>query len=705
MRQSKLAVLVSLLLALTSAVSAQELTADAFRKAWAQGMELEDDKLLDKAMKRGHRHALLYFEGCWHSAQSGNNQSAELQCEALFASWERCFKNRTTLEKLQRWIDGSAGKSYTRLQTIRSDSARIWGDYTSNVATGLIKKDYQSCFEDYQKLAKAAESIGQYYEASELWGLASVIANKMPGKTIEDLENAVFAIEQQLAARDNWGYIFDRHYTANKEFVKAELLRIEEAKKKADKRSDEGYDADAKGVESLVMPNVPAKKFVLNFAPLKDWKKELDYGPRGGPVPQFWWMDSLGESGSSRKMGWFRLRDMYLLRRGANKFAINWSADDTDTATEITASGRTKVSTFYLGSNKTLPYAMFFWLGSDQETMGVAKCNYSASDKVANLYYRSASSWKATVDTETLTFYDDDASGRPGDQDPFKGELKSPLVGDHSGEGVIVPLFDSMKVGKGKRMPYSQFVKLAAGWHYMESASGTDIALRPLNPEYVKSAKVQLSWSGAKPTAPDQLVIQGKGDYQNAIFDVAGGKPVEVPAGEYRVIWGRIVNGKGARMQMAQIFPTDNSESFVVKAGETFKLEMGGPFKIDFEREGDKSTTINALTICVTEKSGCKLTGLQGLPLDCQVMVAKDDTGKGKKQVGAFVPFTNDQLIGEASRQYNNLGFMVACFPMPKGYKKEEMVMSLKLPADGMKVTLFTKKKHKFFGKFAPNWK
>lgn len=708
MRHTKTAVVVSLLLTLCAALPAQnEMSRDEFRKAWAQGMSLEDDKLLDKAMKRGHLHAILFYEEFWRVASAKSDQVAELNAAALMASWERVHGTKKTLSSVQNWVDGCTDSIYTRLQSCRSNSSKLWNDYLTNVQNNKIKKDFEGCFQDFMKLAKIAESIGHYQEAADLYGLASVVGSKMPERTIEDRENTLFAIEQQLACRDRWGYTFDNHYIRGKEFVKFELGQIEEDKKKAKKRADEGYDANAKGIESLLMPNATAKKYDLAFAPLKDWKSH-DYGTRCGPVPSYWWLDSLGEVGSSRKMGWFRQKDLFLLRRGASKFAVSWTPDDSKQAVEISVTPKAKASTFYLGPDKTVPYSMFFWIGTDQEPTGVAKCNYSATDKVANIYYRSASSWKTQIETEACVFYDDDASGKPGNGEPFEGELKSHIVGDATGSGVLVPMFDSMKIGKGKRVPYSQFVKLAGGWHYMEIAGGADVSVKPLNPEYVKTGKVKLAWSGPKPTAPDQLVIQGKGDFATALFDLGGGKPVEVPAGEYRVIWGRMTNGKGARLQTAQLFPTEATESFMVKAGETFTLEMGAEkagFKLDFERDGDKNASVSSLSICVTEKSGCKITAMHGIGIGAEVMGNKFADLKGAKSYGSFVPFVNDQLIGQAATQYNNLGFMAATFPMPKGYRKGEMELSFKLPADNMKVGLYVKKKHKFFGPLQTVWK
>ncbi|MFK7742859.1 MAG: hypothetical protein AB8H80_21285 [Planctomycetota bacterium] len=699
-------VLFSLLtLILTALAPAQDMSKDEFRKTWAQGVELEEDKLLDKAMKRGSLHAISYFEALWRQASTSSNVEAEAQCERLMASWQRCFETKKTLEEVQRWVDGCDNPTYTKLQSIRTNSSKLWNDYLKNVVPTTDRSAFEGTYNDFVTLSKAAESIGHNQEAADLWTLASIVCNKMPERTIEDRENALFALEQSLSCRERWGYTFDTHYTGNKLFIESERQAIKEDQAKSDKRKAEGYDGESKGVDSLLMPNVEAAKHPLTFAPLKEWQKELDYGPRGGPAPPFWWLDSLGEKGASRKMGWFRQRDMYLLRRGANDFAVNWEPNDTKTAVELDIGSRGKPSTFYLGSDKQLPYAMFFWMGTDQETTGVAKCNYAANESVANIYYRSASSWLATVGEQTVTYYDDDCSGRPGNDEPFGGEFRSHLIGDNQGEGVLAPLIDSMRIGKGKRVPYSQFVKLEAGWFYQKITGGSEVSIWPLNPEYYKTGKVKMSWKGAKPTVPDQLVIQGKGDIAGAVFDLASQKEIELPVGEYSVIFGRMVHGKGARVQMAQIYPSDESESFVIKEGETLTLEMGAPLRIEFVKEGSgKDVTIDATSIHVRDKSGLMITAMHGMSIDCDVMAAKNEKGKGKKEIGSFVPFTSAELIGTASQNYPNLGFLIATYPLPKGYKEGELKLTAELPAEGMKVGLFVKK-HKFFGKLETVWK
>lgn len=706
MRQKTTVVLFVLLLAFGTSVlrAQQEMSRDEFQKAWAQGIDLEDDKLLDKAVRGGARHAIRFYEELWTQAQTGN-VDAEFQAEKVAAAWEREFGDRKTPDEVKRWVGGAVAEVQKQLRTIRTNADKLWGDYSSNVSKLTDKEPYEGVFKDYVTLAKAAEGIGHYLEAAELWGLASVVGNKMPGKSIEDRESVVFAIEQQLAARDRWGYTFDTHYKSNKVFVESELARIKEDKEKGEKREAEGYSSDAKGLEALLMPGAKGEKFPLEFAALKEWDKELDYGPKGGPVPPFWWLDSVGENGTSRKMGWFRARDLYLVRRGANEFAVSWTPEDNEKAFEIDASARAKPSLFYLGENETVPYSMFFWLGSDQESTGLAKVNYAPTTEFANIFYRTASSWETTIGSEKAVFYDDDCSGRPGNAAPFEGQLRSHLIGDPLGEGEIVPLFDSMQIGKGSRVPQSQFVKLESGWHHLDLPSGVEAQIKPLNPEYFKTGKIKLNWSGPKTSMPAQLVIQGKGDYQTAMFDVASAKEVEVPAGEYSVIWGRVVNGKGARVQTAQIYPSEECKPFTVEAGQTFELELGAPFRIEFTHEADGSeVTIPATSIHVRDKAGLMFVGLHGTQLDCEVVAAKDEDGKGKKEIGEFVPFTNDQLIATASNHYRNLGTLIACYPMPKGYREGEMVLKCRMPSPVMKVGLAIKK-HKLFGKLETVWK
>ncbi len=700
MRRMLLVVLL-LLPCLLASMPAQDISRDQFRTDFTKALEIGDDKAMDRTMKRGAVHAALYYEELYWEKDAGKPEAAA-KCVALQESWKRCFEGSDTLEQLDRWCSASTNQMRQQLQHGRSSSFKVWKDYSEIVSKDLRKADHLASMQAMMELARAAETIGHNIEISELWSLASVIASKMPDKTIAERRDVVFATEQFLAARKAWNFTFDEHYIRSAEFLKTERLKIEADEKAGDKRKTEGYDPDAKGIDSLVMPNAVEQKHPLKFEALPGWE-ELDYGSKTGPIPAFWWMVSTAEVGSHRKLDWFRARDVYLLRTGATKFGVAGDPTDTKGAVEVDVSPKGKVSTFWLDADKKRPYAMVFWIGSDREMVNESEQNLSAGDSVANVYYRSASSWKAAIGADTVTLYDDSADGTPGGADPFGPGFYLTTLGAHDvDKGTPAPLLDSMRVGKGARVPFSEFVKLSTGWVHLKKGPGDDVGVRPLNPEYVKPGKIKLVWSGPKPTAPVQLVVQGQSDYKTALFDVAGGKEVEVPAAEYRVIWGRLMNGKGSRAQIASIFGVD-SKPFTVEAGKTFELKMGAPFTLQFNRRGDANASLDALKVLLAESSGCLLGEPHGISLACDVLGAKDADGKGAKVYAKFLRFTDPELVNEAARKHNNVGILCACFPMPDGYRSGELVLPVKLPDDGMKLMLHIKK-HSLLGEVKSAW-
>jgi hypothetical protein len=693
----------ALLLLLSSALRAQDILKEQWRTDFSKAVELNDEKLQDKLMKRAPIHAALYYEEMYWEKDAGKEASAA-KCRAMAASWKRCFENSDTLEQLDRWCAGTSKSDYQQLAKSRTNSFKVWQHFQDVVSKGLVKTEYEQSLQQMMDLARNAEAIGHSLEVAEIWGLAFVIASKIPDKTLANRRDTVFATEQMLEARKRWNFTMDEHYIRSSEWLKSEKAKIAVDEKAGDKRKTEGYAADAKGIDALAMPNVAEAKHPLKFEPLANLD-ELDYGAKSGPLPAFWWLASTGKVGTSGKLAWFAARELYLHRTGAAKFAIGFEAGDAKNAVEVDASSKGKVSTIWLDNEKKRPYAMVFWTGSDREMVNEAECNLAPGDNVANVYYHSASSWKAQIGADTVTLYDDSSSGSPGDADPFARSFRSPLLGEYDldqEKQTLAPLFDSMRIGKGPRVPCSEFVKLGTGWVWLKKGNGDEVSLRPLNPDYVKIGKVKLVWNGPKPTAPVQLVVQGAGDYKTALFDVAGGKEVEMPAGEYHVIWGRMLNGKGTRAQTATLWQ-GSSKPFTVEAGKTFELKMGGPFTLTFNRRGDESAKIDALKILLAESSGCVYSELHGFDLACDVMASAEADGKGAKPVGKFLRFTDPELVNKAAEKANAIGILTATFPMPEGYKGGEMILSRKLPAAGMKLALWIKK-HPLFGEIRSAW-
>jgi hypothetical protein len=686
-----------------SLLPAQDLNRDQFRTEFTKSFTGEDDKGMDRAMKRGAQHAALYFEELCVEKLRGKDDLAP-KIDAMRKSWERAFGDATTMEKVHRWVDGMSSTMYDALQRGRTNAQVLWR-MAEEVFKAQLRDEYLKIMAQYVELARNAEQIGHAIEAAEMWGMAGVVGNKVPGKSLADRKEVLFATRQFLMQREAWGFVHDGVYLQSQQFAKHEEPAIVEAEKAGEKRTAEGYDANAKGIDTYLMPNAAEAMHALQFEALTAWENELDYGPKNGPVPALWWNTSLGKVDSSRKLDWFRRREVFVVRLGAAKFGITIDPLDLKKVVEIDVSNKAKPTTFWLDLERKVPYAMFFWGGSDKERIGEADINMLPTQDFANVYYRSASSWKTAIGADAVVFYDDNANGRPCDSDPFEPDavFRVHTLGDHDGEGTQVPLFDSMRIGKGPRVPYSEFVQFGGQWFHMRRGKLEDVGLRPLNPEYFKTGKLKFVWTGPKPTAPVQLVVQGAGDFKTAFFDVAHGKEIDVPAGNYAVVFGRIAVGKGVRVQMATVF-RGTSKEFAVEAGKVHELKMGAPFTMEFERRGDDDANLDALKIQLHEASGCVLANLHNMALWPEVLAAKSDDGKGAKVVGKFLRFTDPELVNKASAKHNNLGTQVATFPMPEGYRDGEMVLKLELPAPGMKLAL-SMKKHPVFGVIGSPWR
>ncbi|GDY02139.1 hypothetical protein LBMAG49_14680 [Planctomycetota bacterium] len=675
--------------------AAQDAQVTKFVTELNQGIQLKDDKLVDKALKQHPQQALQYFQDLRLAIFAGRGKDMQPTLDVLKVSWLRAFEQAKTLEKVEGWIESQDQKSYESFAKYRGNVLKAWAQFEEAQKLGG-RKAIEDARDTFMTVARQMETTGHKIEAAEAWNYVAVCLSKIPDKTMQDRRDAVLALEQFVAFRQSWDWTKDSFFAQNQNFMKSEKARIELDEKAGDKRKAEGYGDSAKGIETLVMPKSVETTCDLVFESMAAFDAELDYSQKGGPLPAFWWNLSFEKEAKSKQMTWFRRMELHLARSGANKFAVTTNPAEVKLSQEVEVGGKAKPTTFYLDAEKKVPYAMYFWTGSDKEHIGEAEVNLSPSDSNTPVYYRSAASFKTTVAGEPMVFYDDNTNGRPMDSDPMDGKFPMHTLGVATREA---PLLDSMRIGKGPRVPFSEFVYVGGAWRFVHRISELKLGTRPLNPEYFKTGKVKFTWAGPKPTTPVQLVIRGMGDFAAACFDVASGKEVELPAGDWQVLWGRILQGKGSRAQMGTIYGADN-KPFTVEAGKTFELKMGAPFSLAFERGGadtDPEVKIDSTRIGLRESSGCMISELQGMSLVLEVLAAKEKDGKGSKVIGKFMKFTDSELLNAISRNkaYADLGLMLACFPVPEG-SKDTMELKLKVPA-GFKVAL-AMKKHPLFG-------
>ncbi|GAB4158095.1 MAG: hypothetical protein Fur0037_25740 [Planctomycetota bacterium] len=662
-----------------------------------KAVQYEDAGAIDKAVKAHPRQAILHFQNLKVEAWSGRTE-VQKTLDALKASFPRCFEKSELLDRIERWVDAQSKDTYESYVKLRTALDKCYGLRDEAFKNNTNRKVTDEVLASVVQVANALDQIGHRLDAAEAWALAAQILAKAPERTTEDRRMALYYIDRFMEARKAWYWTADDSYVQNEQFAKVEKLRVEEAAKEDQKRAAAGYDPNARGIDALLMANAEEDVHDLEFEMLKNWD-ELDYCPKGGPVPGFWWQGNFDDKANAQQapLLWFRKTSLFLLREGASRYAISPLPSDPKRVYEIDAGSKARPSMFWFDEARTLPYAMFFWIGSDKERIGEADVNLAPAPQNTAVFYRSAASWTTQVGSERITFYDDSGNGNPMDENPRKDELKLYTLGDPE-QGQIVPLLDSMRIGKGPRVPFSQFVQLDGAWKHLRVPADGKIGLRPFNPEYLKTGKVKLSWKGPRPTAPDQLVIEGSGDYLTARFDIASGKEIEVPAAEYRVIYGRILDGKGARARTATIWP-GTSKPFVVLPGKTTVVQMGAPFGLSFVRGGSgQDVEIEGARIVLTESSGCVIAEPQNMVPVPDVLAAREESGKGAKVIAKFVKLDDPELLNKAAARYSQLRLFVAFFPVPEGNRDGSLLMKCRLPAPGMKVGLSIKK-HPLFGK------
>ena len=141
-----------------------------------------------------------------------------------------------------------------------------------------------------------------------------------------------------------------------------------------------------------------------------------------------------------------------------------------------------------------------------------------------------------------------------------------------------MPMFDAVKVGRADPQPLSSWMKLNDSWYHVRGKDdGAKVGFRKANPEYFKTGEIQADWSGPRGTKLTLLIVRGRGDFAGTAFDIADGKPHEVPVGTYELAFGRIESGRGARQMTAHVFGGPDV-TVTVEEGETAKFDLGEPF-------------------------------------------------------------------------------------------------------------------------------
>ncbi|MFO1052132.1 MAG: hypothetical protein U1F36_07950 [Planctomycetota bacterium] len=693
-------------------LTAQAVGYDEFARQLDQSLRLKDEKGLDKLIRDNSTHTVGHFRalvlGALADPKGGEGNQA--QRDAIKASWQRVFEGRT-LESVERWLqllDPAKIRSDDRLkQTLNqgyTELARLREGHVND------RKLWESLADNLKKIADNFEQLGDTIGAADAHGLMATLFSSIPEKSIDDRERMIVALAHFADLRRSCDWVKDSYYLQNENIRKAEEEQLKDERQKAEKRSKEGYTGAVRGADAFLMPDADKAEKIVPLTFEVATKPKDDLASVAGPVPPKWLGVTINNTGPA-KIDWFKGAELFLVRPAANKFGITLNGSEFDLKKnpflEIEANSKPKKpSSFFLDADKKRPYAMWFFVGGSAEPFQGLSHNlepYEGSDgmKHATVYYKSAASWTTEVDGVPITFYDENGNGQLFESDPFEYGMKDRNLGKGPDDEVPVEVLDSMEIGKGGIQPWSNWLKVGETWyHARPQDGGQKVGFRPTNPEYFKTGTLQFVWTGPKPIKPVVLVVQGSGDFANARFEVADGKPVELPASEYTVVYGRIEQKAGGKLVTAEIFG-GKFAPLKVEAGATAKLEIGAPFHIGFEKDvKDGKLSVDAVKLRLYGKSGEIYAKLNGCVLTPTVVVSKSADGKGGRDAGEFVAIPDPETLNKLASKFsgtlsNNVGY----YPMPKG-ANDTTVLTVPFP-DGSFAGL-ADRKNKFFGKIDP---
>lgn len=224
------------------------------------------------------------------------------------------------------------------------------------------------------------------------------------------------------------------------------------------------------------------------------------------------------------------------------------------------------------GENVDLRYAWLAATGGDQESRFGLQLNASPQADQMAIRYHPACYLKGKVLGLDVTILDDNFSGRFGDPRPAR-DPTSALQPEYTWT-------DAMIVGRSKvAVPFSEFLYANDAFYRVKLQEDYTVRTRKLA---VDTGKVKLKFHGR--VKPQLVVIEELKEFRGAFFAIGERDWTIVPVGEYRVGYGVIRKGKGNNELSCAILP-GKSVAFRVEKDEEVVVELGAPFRFDFEKE------------------------------------------------------------------------------------------------------------------------
>jgi hypothetical protein len=664
------ALFLPVLLFLAGPVSAQR--DSPFMEEFRKLMELKAYDEMAKLVKKNEEAALLAVREVAIGIRDGSNELLEGEIDALGKAWRKAYDSQFVSIQYDFFsirLTGPFKKSHSDLIKRYLVKRKEFIGARDNKETAPLP----GIGLEFEGFGKAFGELGDDYMASESFRAFAECFDELMAGATADLKRACEAWALCLAARERVDLKDGVYDYAKARFDKLEFDGFGDPSKGPAARAAAKAEADA-----TYKPKPIGASFQL-VTELEAIARPLYTADTNY---QIWPSISLGVVDSSAKIP--TLEDSpAVLRTGASKAAIDVDGDGKGEL-ELPLTGKITPVEMLLGSGDSQrKWAFLAVIGQERDTYQGFAYNLGPSDAVMNIYIAPAASLVATVEGVRVQVIDDNLDGRFGS--PPKEWGYPGLV-----EGAFQRDIDSVVIGETKvAQPFSQFMKIGATWFKFEpDESGADFLVSKVD---VESGTLQLDLKGLPVT---WLVVRGTGQNDKLFFEVVNGgtKKVEVPVGSYELFAGQVASGKKAQMMKCLIVPGTNSRAWKVGAGETTKMELGAPFKLDFKVQQDgESIGVAGSSLKVVGRGGETYQRLWNCVLSPEVNVRKAGAKKGGKE-GKLVPVLSQEQHEE--QQYD---FQKIWFPFGEPYQKPN-------PGEAYEIQLF-EKKHKLFGPLESEWR
>jgi hypothetical protein len=367
------------------------------------------------------------------------------------------------------------------------------------------------------------------------------------------------------------------------------------------------------------------------------------------------------------------------LRTGSSEIQVDTNGDGAPEK-EVPVTGNLELVELEIGEGgERRPWALLAMIGSDRELYQGIEVNLAPQQENFPLYFVPAASVVGQIGDTPVRVFDDNADGVYGSAPRTWEHLG--LTKDHS-----QPEIDSILVGKEKRArPWSEYVKVGDTWYQLAAnRAGMELQATPVQ---VETGTLELKFAGGEPS---WVVVRGKGRYENAFFDLAGGK-VEVPVGTWQLYFGEVRKGKKRQMMKTLILPGRDTPDWSVGVGGTTAVALGAPFGFgfNFTREGE-TLIVEGRSVVVTGSANERYERPWNCVARPAISYRKAGTKKGSKPEDMAAVLDQETLYGDQ-------GWVVGWFPM-------DTTIALKGHDEQIEVQL-VEKKHRLFGSVESAWR